>query len=119
MNKQLQPVVKELTIQEVNKAKIKAVKEFASKLKDKATDFLFSAAVDGRPGFDINISELCHVIDELLYETLSDCNMRIYAEAIYEELQHKQFGNKTGFRKGYQKGFADGVKFGKSFYEPR
>lgn len=49
------------------------------------------------------------------YKTQSDCNLRIYAEAIYEELQRKQFGNKSGFRKGYQKGFADGVKFGKSF----
>lgn len=45
-----------------------AVKEFASKLKDKAIDFLYSAAVDGHPGFDINISELCHMIDELLKE---------------------------------------------------
>ena len=45
-----------------------AVKEFASKLKDKAVDFLYSAAVDGHPGFDINISELCHMIDELLEE---------------------------------------------------
>lgn len=45
-----------------------AVKEFAKKLKDKAVDFLYSAAVDGHPGFDINISELCHMIDELLEE---------------------------------------------------
>ena len=45
-----------------------AVKEFASKLKDKAIDFLYSAAVDRHPGFDIHISELCHMIDELLKE---------------------------------------------------
>lgn len=45
-----------------------AVKEFASKLKDKAVDFLYSVAVDGHPGFDIHISELCHMIDELLKE---------------------------------------------------
>ena len=46
----------------------KAVKEFASKLKDKAIDFLYSATVDGHTGFDIHISELCHMIDELLKE---------------------------------------------------
>lgn len=46
----------------------KAVKEFASKLKDKAVDFLYSATVDGHPGFDIHISELCHMIDKLLKE---------------------------------------------------
>ena len=45
-----------------------AVKEFASKIKDKAVDFLYSATVDGHPGFDIHISELCHMIDELLKE---------------------------------------------------
>ena len=49
-----------------------AVKEFASKLKDKAVDFLYSATVDGHPGFDIHISELCHMIDELLKECLND-----------------------------------------------
>lgn len=49
-----------------------AVKEFASKLKDKAVDFLYSATVDGHPGFDIHISELCHMIDELLKETSND-----------------------------------------------
>lgn len=48
----------------------KAVKEFASKLKDKAVDFLYSKTVDGYPGFDIHISELCHMIDELLKEYL-------------------------------------------------
>ena len=42
-----------------------AVKEFASKIKDKAVDFLYSATVDGHPGFDIHISELCHMMDEL------------------------------------------------------
>nr|DAD76284.1 MAG TPA: hypothetical protein [Siphoviridae sp. cttDR14] len=47
-----------------------AVKEFASKLKDEAVDFLYSATVDGHPGFDIHISELCHMIDELLKEFL-------------------------------------------------
>ena len=45
-----------------------AVKEFASKIKDKAVDFLYSSTVDGHPGFDIHISELCHMIDELLKE---------------------------------------------------
>ena len=45
-----------------------AVKVFANKLKDKAVDFLYSATVDGHPGFDIHISELCHMIDELLKE---------------------------------------------------
>lgn len=49
-----------------------AVKKFASKLKDKAIDFLYSATVDGHPGFDIHISELCHMIDELLKECLND-----------------------------------------------
>lgn len=53
------------SIQEI---KNEAVKEFASKLKDKAVDFLYSATVDGHPGFDIHISELCHMIDELLKE---------------------------------------------------
>lgn len=46
----------------------KAVKEFARKLKDKAIDFSYSATVDGHTGFDIHISELCHMIDELLKE---------------------------------------------------
>ena len=49
-----------------------AAKEFASKLKDKAVDFLYSATVDGHTGFDIHISELCHMIDELLKECLND-----------------------------------------------
>lgn len=47
---------------------LNAVREFANKLKDKAVDFLYSATVDGHPGFDIHISELCHMIDELLKE---------------------------------------------------
>lgn len=51
---------------------LNAVKDFANKLKDKAVDFLYSATVDGRPGFDIHISELCHMIDELLKECLND-----------------------------------------------
>ena len=63
--------------------------------------------------------ENCKTCTYCKYETYPDCNTRIYAEAIYEELQRKQFGNKSGFRKGYQKGFADGVKFGKSFCEPK
>lgn len=46
----------------------KAVKEFARKLKDKAIDFSYSATVDGHTGFDIHISELCHMIEELLKE---------------------------------------------------
>lgn len=45
-----------------------AAKEFASKLEDKAIDFLYSASVDGHTGFDIHISDLCHMIDELLKE---------------------------------------------------
>ena len=45
-----------------------AAKEFASKLEDKAIDFLYSASVDGHTGFDIRISDLCHMIDELLKE---------------------------------------------------
>lgn len=49
-----------------------AAKEFASKLKDKAVDFLYSATVDGHTSFDIHISELCHMIDELLKECLND-----------------------------------------------
>lgn len=40
-----------------------------------------------------------------------------------KELQHKQFGNKNGFRKGYQQGyqqgFDDGVKMGKSLFKPK
>ena len=45
-----------------------AAKEFASKLEDKAIDFLYSESVDGHTGFDIHISDLCHMIDELLKE---------------------------------------------------
>ena len=61
-----------ITKAELKEYKRQAVKEFASKLKDKAVDFLYSATVDGHPGFDIHISELCHMIDELLKECLND-----------------------------------------------
>lgn len=56
----------------IDEQRKQAAKEFASKLKDKAIDFLYSATIDGHPGFDIHISELCHMIDELLKECLND-----------------------------------------------
>lgn len=52
----------------IDEQRKQAVKEFASKLKDKVVDFLYSATVDGHPGFDIHISGLWHMIDELLKE---------------------------------------------------
>lgn len=67
--------------------------------------------------------ENCKTCTYCKYETYPDCNTRIYAEAIYEELQRKQFGNKNGFKKGYQKGyqkgFDAGVKMGKSLFKPK
>lgn len=51
------------------------------------------------------------------------CDVYLYAEAVFKELNGKQFGNKSGFRKGYQKGyqqgFDDGVKMGKSLFKPK
>ena len=41
MKEQLQPMIREITIQEVDKAKIKAVKEFAEELKARLAKFIW------------------------------------------------------------------------------
>ena len=41
MKEQLQPIIRELTIQEVDKTKIKAVKEFAEELKARLAKFIW------------------------------------------------------------------------------
>ena len=35
------------------------------------------------------------------YKYGEDCDVYLYAEAVFKELNGKQFGNKSGFRKGY------------------
>lgn len=48
--------------------KKQAVKEFAEKLKEKCSDYLYDTNFDGKYDFDIHISEISRMIDELLKE---------------------------------------------------
>lgn len=47
-----------------------AVKEFAEKLKEKCSDYLYNTNFDGKNDFDIHIGEISRMIDELLKEFL-------------------------------------------------
>lgn len=56
-------------LKENNKvAKKQAVKEFAEKLKEKCSDYLYHTNFDGKNDFDIHIGEISRIIDELLKE---------------------------------------------------
>ena len=48
--------------------KHEAVKEFAEKLKAMCSDYLYDTNFDRKNDFDIHISELSRIIDELLKE---------------------------------------------------
>lgn len=48
--------------------KSKTVKEFAEKVKAKCSDYLYHTNFDGKNDFDIHISEISRMIDELLKE---------------------------------------------------
>lgn len=52
-----------------------------------------------------------------------DCDVYMYAEAIYEELQSNKYADKNsfdkGYKKGYMKGFNAGVMSFKSLLEPK
>ena len=70
MKEQLRPVVRELTIQEVDKAKISAVKEFADKVKEYINNKVISDFDDSDSVqyYTIDLDEFESEIDELLKE---------------------------------------------------
>lgn len=53
------------TNREIEELQERAVKEFAEKLKEKCSDYLYDT-FDGKNDFDIHIGELSRMIDELL-----------------------------------------------------
>lgn len=57
-----------ITKAELKEYKRQAVKEFAEKLKEKCSDYLYDTNFDGKNDFDIYIGELSRMIDELLKE---------------------------------------------------
>lgn len=57
-----------ITKAELKEYKRQAVKEFAEKLKEKCSDYLYDTNFDGKNDFDIHIGELSRMIDELLKE---------------------------------------------------
>lgn len=65
------PITKEteeLRCKKFREVKHEAVKEFAEKLKEKCSDYLYDTNFDGKNDFDIHIGELSRMIDELLKE---------------------------------------------------
>lgn len=57
----------------ITKAELKlyqrqAVKEFAEKLEEKCSDYLYDTNFDGKNDFDIHIGEIVRMIEELLKE---------------------------------------------------
>lgn len=46
--------------------------EFAGKLKERCSDYLYHTNFDGKNDFDIHISEILRIIDELLKEYEND-----------------------------------------------
>lgn len=56
------------TNREIEELQERAVKEFAEKLKEKCSDYLYDTNFDGKNDFDIHIGELSRMIDELLKE---------------------------------------------------
>lgn len=57
-----------ITKVELKEYKRQAVKEFAEKLKEKCSDYLYDTNFDGKYDFDIHIGELSRMIDEILKE---------------------------------------------------
>lgn len=57
-----------ITKDELKEYKRQSVKEFAEKLKEKCSDYLYDTNFDGKNDFDIHIGELSRMIDELLKE---------------------------------------------------
>lgn len=57
-----------ITKAELKEYKRKAVKEFAERLKEKCSDYLYDTNFDGKNDFDIHIGEILRMIDELLKE---------------------------------------------------
>lgn len=57
-----------ITKDELKAYKSQAVKEFAGKLKEKCSDYLYRTNFDGKNDFDIHIGELSRMIDELSEE---------------------------------------------------
>lgn len=57
-----------ITKAELKEYKRQSVKEFAEKLKEKCSDYLYDTNFDGKNYFDIHIGELSRMIDELLKE---------------------------------------------------
>ena len=51
---------------EIEELQERAVKEFAERLKEKCSDYLYDTNFDGKNNFDISIGELLRMIDELL-----------------------------------------------------
>lgn len=56
------------TNREIEELQERAVKEFAEKLKEKCSDYLYDTNFDGKNYFDIHIGEILRMIDELLKE---------------------------------------------------
>lgn len=57
-----------ITKSELKEYKRQAVKEFAEKMKEKCSDYLYDTNFDGKNNFDIPIGEILRMIEELLKE---------------------------------------------------
>lgn len=57
-----------ITKAELKEYKRQAVEEFAERLKEKCSDYLYDTNFDGKNDFDIHIGEILRMIDELLKE---------------------------------------------------
>lgn len=55
------------TNREIEELQEQSVKEFAERLKEKCSDYLYDT-FDGKNNFDIHIGEILRMIDELLKE---------------------------------------------------
>lgn len=57
-----------ITKDELKLYRRQAVKEFAEKLEEKCSDYLYDTNFDGKNDFDIHIGEIVRMIEELLKE---------------------------------------------------
>lgn len=58
---------------ELEEERKQAVKEFAEKLKETVTKYLYRTNFDGHKDFDIDFAELCRIIDEEVQQEAEKC----------------------------------------------
>ena len=62
----------DLLLDEKSAIERRAVKEFAEKIKDGVTDYLYKTNFDGRKDNVVDVFELCEIVDKVLKEYEND-----------------------------------------------